>query len=400
MYKILRIVLFGATLHFCVDPLVMILQEALARDDVERSREQGKKLAIGVARSKSKAFMQNIHHFRDDMLASELPPIEKVTIFDEAQRAWTMDATKDFMKRKKGIDNFAMSEPEFLVGVMDRHDDWAVIVCLIGGGQEINKGEAGLAEWYVAAKKFPNWDVFVSSQLTDSEYSGGVTIEEAIQERRLHYCDDLHLAVSIRSFRAEKISSLVKSILDAEIETARTTLLDSILRYPIAVTRDINTARTWLRANARGSERTGMLASSGALRLKAEGIYVRTKYDPVNWFLGNKSDVRSSMFLEDVGTEFEVQGLELDWACIAWDADLRCVDGRWTHWKFKGTKWQSVKKVERKMYLVNAYRVLLTRARQGMIIYVPNGSDEDATRKSTFYDGTYEFLVGIGIPAV
>jgi len=319
-------------------------------------------------------------------------------IFDEAQRAWTLQQTASFMKTKKGIPDFKQSEPEFLISVLDRHSDWAVIVCLIGGGQEINTGEAGLVEWFSSlSRSFRNWKIHVSSNLTDYEYNQGLALFEA-NDPRIHIHDDLHLSLSIRSFRSEKVALFVKALLDGDSTLASLIFSEVRLTYPIFVTRDISVAKTWMRSKARGSERYGITASSGAIRLKPFAINVKNSINPVYWFLNDSEDIRSSFFMEDVATEFDVQGLELDWTCVAWDADLRHDGLKWMFRSFRGTKWQMVKDEESKRYLKNAYRVLLTRARQGLIIFVPHGTDDDETRLPSFYDQTYRYLLSVGIP--
>ncbi len=171
-------------------------------------------------------------------------------------------------------------------------------------------------------------------------------------------------------------------------------------RFPIAITRHLDLAKSWLKKQARGSERYGLVVSSQAQRLKPHAIDVRAPVDPVHWFLDAKDDVRSSYYLEDAATEFHVQGLELDWACVVWGADLRAAQSDWDTWEFKGSRWQRIRSPERKLHLKNAYRVLLTRARQGMIIVVPESDDLDPTRDKTFYDATYEYLRSIGLPAL
>lgn len=239
--------------------------------------------------AKTKAFIQNIHHFRDDSLQTEQPPIERVAIFDEAQRAWTLEQTSSFMSRKKGIQDFQMSEPDFLISVMDRHQDYAIIICLIGGGQEINTGEAGLPEWFSAIKKkYPNWHVYVSGMLTGAEYTGDNNIYSEINPSKLHIHTDLHLSVSVRSYRSEKVSEFVKNIIDNNKNIAKALWGEIEKDYPIYLTRNIDTARNWLRQKARGSERIGLVASSGAYRLRPHGIHVKTSIDPKNWFLNNK----------------------------------------------------------------------------------------------------------------
>ena len=380
------------------DPLVKILCEALARDKVRRSAEAGEKLRIGMARSDVKAFIQNVHHFRDDCLLNhKRPPIEHIAIFDEAQRAWNLKQTSSFMQRKKDTYGFKYSEPEFLISCLNRHSDWAVIVCLVGGGQEINTGEAGIGEWIESLNRsFPDWHIYISSRLTDSEYSAGKVLDELQTRQHVAYRDELHLAVSMRSFRAEHVSLLVKQILDLEVNAARQTHEIVKGKYPIVTTRDLGKAKKWLKNQARGSERYGIVVSSQAERLKPHAIDVKSPMDPIHWFLDGKDDVRSSYFLEDVATEFDVQGLELDWACVTWDADFRYSEKGWEHYSFCGNRWNNIKKEERKQYLKNAYRVLLTRARQGMVIVVPFGDAEDPTRSPLFYDSTFEYLKRIG----
>ncbi len=341
-------------------PLVMVLQEALARNEVEDSKKTSSRITKNKALAKTKAFIQNIHHFRDDSIQTEQPPIEKVAIFDEAQRAWTLEQTSSFMSRKKGIQGFQMSEPDFLISVMDRHKDYAVIICLIGGGQEINTGEAGLPEWFAAIeKKYPHWHVYVSGMLTDAEYTGDNNIYSEINPSKLHIQTDLHLSVSVRSYRSEKVSEFVKNIIDNNKDIAKELWVEIEQDYPIYLTRNINTAKQWLRQKARGSERMGLVASSGAYRLRPHGIHVKTSIDPKNWFLNNKDDVRSSYYLEEAATEFDIQGLELDWTCVAWEADFRFNNSHWEYKNFRGSAWQNVSDVTRRQYLKNAYRVLL-----------------------------------------
>lgn len=379
-------------------PLVAILREALAMDTVQQASERGEKLTKGKARSQVKAFIQNVHHFRDECLLDiDQPPIEHVTLFDEAQRAWDHTQTAKFMKQKKGYADFDQSEPAFLISCMERHPTWAVIVCLVGGGQEINKGEAGIAEWIDAAcDHFPHWHLHLSPRLTDTEYQAGRPLARVKGLSTTHFNSDLHLGVSMRSFRAERVSELVKQILDLETEHARATYASLRDRYPIILTRNLSFAKAWLKEQARGSERYGIIVSSQAERLKPHAIDVRPKVDPVHWFLHGKDDVRSSYYLEDAATEFIVQGLEMDWACVTWDADFRLVDDAWQHWSFKGNRWQRILKADRQSYQKNAYRVLLTRARQGMVIVVPEGDAHDHTRPPAYYDQTYDYLRSIG----
>jgi len=382
-------------------PLVAILQEALTRDKVRREVEFGRRISKQSAKQAVKAFIQIIHHYRDAYLVNKEAPYDHVAIFDEAQRAWNKDQTVKFMRMKKGQPNFDHSEPEFLISCLDRHPDWAVVVCLVGGGQEINTGEAGISEWLTAIEHlFGHWEVYISPNLTDSEYSAVDAIKTLETKCKVNFNQDLHLAVSMRSFRAENVSLFVKHLLDLNLEAAQNVLMQISENYPIVLTRDLSKAKEWLKEKARGSERYGIVVSSQAERLKPLAINVKSPMDPVHWFLEGRDDVRSSFFLEDVATEFHVQGLELDWACVTWDGDLRYSEHGWKTFSFKGNKWQNINNIERKKYLINAYRVLLTRARQGMVIVIPEGNPEDHTRKPEFYNTTFEYLKSIGITAI
>ena len=411
-------------------PLVEVLQEALTRDYVRRDKirakaEKRKACTKAEAKSKVKAFIQMIHHYRDLYLEGTevkdgkiVPiegyfqshtdkayiPVEHVAIFDEAQRAWTQAELKRFMREKKGIKDFPYSEPEYLISCMDRQTDWGLVVCLVGNGQAINKGEAGLKEWIESVhRSYPSWDVYMSDYLVTSN---DVSKEDlTLIHRQLIAKEELHLTMSMRSFRSEKVSLFVNQLLDLQKEEATATLCE-LEKYPIVLTRSLDTAKQWLRSHARGSERFGLLASSKAERLKAIGINVRYQPDFVHWFLEDDSDIRSSNCLEDTLTEFKVQGLEIDWACVTWDADLRLSkDGMsWQHFQLRsGTQWQKINKEINKGYQINAYRVLLTRARQGMVIVVPNGDNSvppDATRKREWDNRIYNYLKAIGLKEI
>lgn len=366
-------------------PLVDVLREALAMDAVENAKNAGRTTSKVQEQRRASSFIQNIHHFRDDAIASLSAPVEKVAVFDEAQRAWDVEQTSKFMQQKKGQIGFAMSEPEFLLSVMDRHDDWCAIVCLVGGGQEINTGEAGITEWLRALERaFPHWQAHLPPALESS-----CLIPDQIS------APPLHLATSIRSFRAERLSDFVGHVVAGDASEARRVAAD-LPSYPLHVTRDLETARRWLRGKRRGQERTGLLASSNGARLKPHGIFVKAKIEPPRWFLAPPDDVRSSNALEDAGTEFDVQGLELDWTCVCWDANFRRGSDGWQPMQFKGSRWQGVNDEARKAYIANSYRVLLTRARQGLIVFVPRGSEDDATRPPPTYDEIFRFLLDCG----
>ncbi|WP_439533334.1 DUF2075 domain-containing protein [Polymorphobacter sp.] len=382
-------------------PLVDVLREALKRD--LRAREgrptAGNSDARHLAERSPDKFVQNVHHFRDQYLIDHLPS-EHVVVFDEAQRAWDRKQTANFMQKKRGQPGFDMSEPAFLLSVMDRHERWCVVVCLIGEGQEINRGEAGIAEWIRALQgDLRHWDVHLPPHLlADGALDAGLRWH--LQQRVAAPDPTLHLSVCVRSFRAESVSAFVAALLGNDAEIARRAMPSSH-SFPLFRTRDLAAARAWLRSRRRATERSGLLASSNALRLKPEGLYVKADVDVCNWFLNGVDDVRSSSALEDAATEFDVQGLELDWTCVAWDLNLRRTHG-WEAREFRGTRWTAIHDVGgglgRADYVRNAYRVLLTRARQGMVIFVPRGDDADATRPPTDYDAINNWLGECGIP--
>lgn len=377
-------------------PLVEVLTEALARDKLQNAKIRGERLNKSTALREASSLIQIIHRYRDNYIGNNDLPSERIAIFDESQRAWTAEMISKFMAQKKGIANFNYSEPEFLISTMNRFDDWAVIVCLVGGGQEINTGEAGLPEWFDSLRRsFLNWDVYASDQLNDVEYTRSKSLSQMFDLLNITTSESLHLSTSMRSFRSEKLSEFIKALLDVDTNKAKALYNQIRDNYPIFLTRDLSTAKELIKRQARGNERFGIVASSGALRLKADGIFIKNEISPSNWFLNDKYDIRSSYYLEDCASEFDIQGLELDYTIVAWDGDFRFSDGKWTYNNFSGTKWQNIASEERKLYLKNAYRVLLTRARQGMAIFIPRGSEFDKTRKKEYYDETYNYLQDI-----
>lgn len=429
-------------------PLVAVLTEALAKDNQKQLQDSGKKKNLTDSRREVSKSIQMIHRYRDNMLLKiknpvengilEIDPtkaikqeeagfgeVEHVAIFDEAQRSWTHKRLADYLKRggtygnKLKVPNFPMSEASFLIWSLDQREDWATIVCLVGGGQEINTGEAGISEWIKALNdRFQNWKIYISPKLTDKEYAEGQVNELLKDNKNVTYSDDLHLAVSLRSFRAEKLSLFVNALLtfDPKAGEIYKEIKD---KYPIVLTRDMEKAKQWLHDKVRGTERTGVLITKESARYKPLGIHVLQSGDDdaVHWFLDDKLNTRSSNYLEDAATEIQVQGLELDYTCILWDADMRCVNNRkWEYYNFSTknqTKWvkqipDSELKEEKIKYMLNAYRVLLTRARSGMVICVPTGNPnktnngfwEDQTRLPEYYDGTYKYLKSLGIDEI
>ena len=426
-------------------PLVAVLTEALSQDNYKKCLTRGQKKKLSDSRREVAKSIQMIHRYRDNMLAKiknpvengvlEIDPekavkvekagfgeVEHVAIFDEAQRSWTHKRLADYLKRggtygnKLKVPNFPVSEAAFLIWSLDQREDWATIVCLVGGGQEINTGEAGISEWIKALnEKFTNWDVYISPKLTEPEYAEGKVNELLKDNPNVTYAEDLHLGVSLRSYRAEKLSAFVHAVLSFDIgaEALYNEIKD---KYPIVLTRDMEKAKVWLHQKARGSERTGVLVTKESARFKPLAVHLLPAGDEnaVHWFLEDKTDVRSSNYLEDAATEIQVQGLELDYTCVLWDADMRCKNREWHYYRFNGqTKWveqtaTTENKQELMKYMLNAYRVLLTRARAGMVICVPYGNAnktaggfwEDSTRLPEYYDGTYQYLKSIGIEEI
>lgn len=426
-------------------PLVAVLNEALAKDNYKKCRDRGESKKLSDSRREVGKFIQIIHRYRDNMLAKiknpvengklEIDPekamkmkgagfgeVEHVAIFDEAQRSWTHKRLAAYLKRggtygnKLKVPNFPMSEAAFLIWSLDQREDWATIVCLVGGGQEINTGEAGISEWIKALNEiFTHWKVYIYPQLTEPEYAEGKVNELLKDNKNVTYSENLHLGVSLRSFRAEKLSAFVHALLIFDEKAAN--LYEEIKdNYPIMLTRDMEKAKEWLHKKVRGTERTGVLVTKEAARYKPLGVHILQTGDEnaVHWFLEDKSDIRSSNYLEDAATEIQVQGLELDYTCLLWDADMRYQDGKWRYYRFNGqTKWveqidNSESKHEQMRYMLNAYRVLLTRARAGMVICVPDGNAnktasgfwEDSTRLPEYYDGTYQYLKGLGLEEI
>ena len=396
-------------------PLVSVLQEALARDKVAFEAEKGIMISKTEAKRRIDSFIQMIYHYRDYHFGNDIVPTEKVAIFDESQRAWTNDEMVSFMRKNNKIRpgatvqrDLQYSEPGFLISTMDRHEDWAVVVCLVGGGQEINRGEAGMPEWFDSLREhFNHWDVYATEQINDKEYLRERTWQELTEGLNMHMCSELHLSASMRSFRSEKVADFIKKLLDSDAKGA-SVIFESIKnKYPIYTTRNLDTAKNWVRTISRGNERYGLFASSKSARLKPRGVvYVKDEkiISPKNWFLDGKDDIRSSYFLEAVASEFETQGLELDYAIVAWDADFRIENGRWCHYqmstRLSPPNWSPIRSEDNITYLTNAYRVLLTRARQGFIIYLPKGVDDDKTREPRFYDETFEYLKSVGIEEI
>ena len=419
-------------------PLVAVLIEALARDNQKKCSERGERKNMSDSRREVSEFIQIIHRYRDNMLAKiknpvengelEIDPekavklaatgygeVEHVAIFDEAQRSWTHKRIADYLKRggtygnKLKVPNFPMSEAEFLIWSLDQREDWAVIICLVGGGQEINTGEAGITEWIKALNnRFKHWNVFISNKLTDPEYAEGRVNDLLRENSNVTFSDSLHLAVSLRSFRAETLSTFIHSLLSFAPDASSLYQDVKQKKYPIMLTRDMDKARKWLRKMARGTQQTGVLVTKVAARFKPLAVNILPQGDEnaVHWFLEDKTDIRSSNYLEDAATEIQVQGLELDYACVLWDADMRCEEGSWAYYKFNGkNKWNPENNNESRKYMLNAYRVLLTRARQGIVICVPYGNSnktpegfpEDPTRLPEFYNGTYEYLKSLGL---
>jgi len=371
-----------------------VIQEALKRSIGRRTG--------GTARS-VRSRIREIHRFVRDTYTDIRPPADRLIVFDEAQRAWT--AAKNLKKFEREI-----SEPEMVLEIMGRHNGWAVIVALVGGGQEIHGGEAGLAAWGDAIAKHGQWEVITSPEavLGGPSVAGSRLFRETPGVRPIVRLDSaLHLAISKRSYETDVTAAWVNAVLDGREEEARTLAAD---RLPIHLTRDIGAARCWLLARTKGHRRAGFVASSGAARLRADGVETPTfsflgGIDYVKWFLEPAGDHRSSNQLEVAMSEFEMQGLEIDLAGLLWGGDLVFPQGQVVARRLKGRKWCEVGGIgdpqasadDPRTRIQNKYRVLLTRFRKGMVIFVPVGSADDLTRAAVDFDSVYQYLLRCGV---
>lgn len=367
-------------------PLVKVLQAALARDNSKRS-----KIRIGESKRHVSTFIQNVHHFLAAYYdKKDVAPPDHVVIFDEAQRAWTKEQNERKFKRP-------YSEPELMLDIMDRHPDWSVIVALVGCGQEINSGEAGLSEWGRALRERPHWQIVSSERFLEEPTNRFDKLFESEGDKSKCRTDkNLDLTVSLRSIHAEKLNEYVRALLSVNT-TEASQLAKQLGGFQICATRSLDTARDWLKQKRRGFRRSGLVASSGARRLRGYGLDVTLDIDVENWFLNPSDDVRSSSYLEVPATEFGIQGLELDWVGVCWGADLIPLEKEWECRRFSGTKWQKVNDEFRRDYLLNKYRVLLTRARSGMILWIPQGKQDDPTLLPKWFDRIADYLMNCGV---
>lgn len=383
-------------------PLVDVLREALKKSVHDEATQKKKRLSAEEKKLVDKsieALIQSSYNFKKYNAPRQEPTPENILIFDEAQRVWNQEK---MTAKHNGDPLMSVSEPHLLYSIMDRHQEWAVMVCLVGLGQDIYDGEVGINEWFKCGiESFTEWELYYSPDIFAQVEDKNIDRKMIEACARCHPVSELHLKTSIRSFRADKQCQFVDYLLDNKPEKAKEIYSQISGKYPVYITRDYAKAKQWVRNQIRGTQRSGVLACSSAQRLKPEGIYVPTDIDVVNWFLAPNDDLRSSNKLEVVASEFKVQGLEIDWAIVCWDADLRRNDKGtdWDHYSFRGTRWNRRNKPEQKRYLVNSYRVLLTRARQGMVLFVPKGvaPDEDPTRDNVFYDSIFNYLLSCGI---
>ena len=379
-------------------PLVKIVCEAIAKSQVTKGRKKSE------CRREASTFIQNVHNFLRHYLeeSPEQPPHEHVMVFDEAQRAW--DGTQ--MARKRGI---GFSEASLLFEVMERLPDWAVIVALVGGGQEIFLGEAGLGEWGRALQDRPvPWRVIASPEvLIGGESVAGHRLFDGNIPANISFIEEplAHLDVVVRNHRAQQWAEWVNDFLSFRLDSARTHF-PATEEFPCYITRDLATARAWLRMHHRldPEDRTGLVATSLDIRLRSDGIErssaFRSNFPYEKWFLEPCLDVRSSYSLEVAASEFECQGLELDWVGLCWGLDLTPSENgdAWDYRKFRGTRWQNVQQEAERAFTLNRYRVLLTRARRGLVIWVPNGDHNDLTRDPARFDRVYDALRRTGVP--
>jgi len=383
-------------------PLVAVLREALARD--EKKRTGCKK---SEADRRTKAQIQLLMRYLDQYLKAdpENAPHENVIVFDEAQRAWDAAYGKQKFEREA-------SEPTLFLEIMARHQGWAVIVALVGGGQEINKGEGGLSEWGQALELFAElaptdkgWDIYASPHVLEASAvtAGGVLFPDGLPENQIVYREEaLHLPVSIRSHRCEIANAWIEAVLDGNAAQAKT-CAQSIDHFPVYMTRSLNDMRSWLDKTTRGRRRCGLVASSDARRLRGYGLGVTLSTQDLsgitNWFLCDKGDVRASYQMEVTATEYACQGLELDRVGLCWGGDMTwdATHSAWVYRKFRGSIWQNVGKEDARKNIKNTYRVLMSRAREAVVIWVPPGEPADLTRLPKQMDETAVYLRECGI---
>ncbi len=373
-------------------PLVTVLRAALAQDAVAR-----RECSRAEAERRAKQRLQNVHRFLEDNATDPTgrAPPDRLIVFDEAQRAW--DAAKARIGTRNKPSRLTMSEPAHTLEIMGRHEGWAVVVALIGNGQEINTGEAGLAEWgRVVAGSAGAWRAVAARRALRAEDP-----VQRLAEAEADWLDldeDLDLTVPVRSVRESAGAAWVDAVLRGAVAEARDIAEGCAL--PFLLARDLDAMRAALRRLARGRRRAGLVAAAGAKRLRAEGLGVQVE-EVADWFLRRWPDVRASDALETFATEYDCQGLELDVVGLGWGGDLLWQAGAWTPRHFSGHRWQAVHKAEERRHIVNTYRVLLTRARYETVIWVPRGSDRadpfhDATRDAAEMEAIAAFLLACG----
>ena len=387
-------------------PLVSTLVEALTRDKCARDKVPKYK-----AQEAAKSFIQGIHKFRlNGIIHPEKTPAEHVVIFDEAQRAWNQKKLKRFVTSNRNmlqyrISDYQYSEPESLIMDMDRHDDWATIICLVGGGQEIYDGEAGLSEWFRALRSFKEWEIYVTPELSDREYTHEYKWGEMTEGLDIHEYSSLHLSVSMRSLRTDMLNNFVRYLLDHDVKNAAACYEKLGRKYPIVMTRDLDAAKKWVKDISGDCDRYGMISSSNTEHTLSYG---ELKFDVPAWFLDDRTKPTSSYQFNRVASEFNVQGLELDYSILQWGADMRSNDDSWEYYYWWRTGWKYSGPVEKnedgseklsikQLYLKNTYRVLLTRARKGMILFIPKGNKSDFVNQPDYYEGVYRYLKTIGV---
>jgi DUF2075 family protein len=381
-------------------PLVTVLREALTEDEHARLKREKTTIKKSDIRSRVRTRIQHIMGFLEEYLKTSptKPPHERAIIFDEAQRAW--DAK--FGKQKF---NRSASEPALLLEIMGRHDGWSVIVGLIGGGQEINTGENGMAEWgnalrSLSKEKKAEWTIFGPKGMGKGINATAHLGLGDISDFKIHESGSLTLDVPLRSFRSPRLNDWVSAVLDHDSNLAAKIKLE-MKKFPLLLTRSSETAISWLRESSLGQRRYGLLSSSTNVRLRAYGFGVSLSANDgkniADWYLKSKTDIRSSFSLEVTANEYTTQGLEIDFVGLCWGGDFLSSkqNNLWKTSRFSGTSW-NIANGDRRRFIVNSYRVLMTRAREGMIIWVPKGDANDSTREIKSLDATAEFLESCG----
>jgi len=380
-------------------PLINVLTEALGRDAYKNfpNKFPNKNRAVNDVKS----FIQDLHAFKRELISKKQKSIdENILIFDEAQRVWDSVKLSEWLVTKKASDSYyGLSEADLLFNIF-KDKEWGVIIALVGLGQDIHTGENGLGVWFKSLlEKNTDWEIKLSKEIFNQAADNISSYKEVLlKNKRVSDCDGLYLRTCIRTPRAKNLSDFSEALLNNQPEKAKMAL-PRFDDYPICITRSLQTAELYLLANRKRKERCGKLCSSNSKILGR----ISHSFDNIdtwhfaNWML-DENGRDSSNSLTFSASEFNIQGLELDWGLLGWDMDMYYFKGKWNQQKMLTPKRFCESSDIVKKHILNTYRVLLTRARKGLIIYIPKTNDfEDPFNVSSYFDSTYEYLKSCGI---